>query len=175
MQSCPACGRRVEGEDVTVCPVCRTPLSQPSESPAASRVYWGFERRSKIEFWGIPLVHIAIGRNKQTGKLLVARGVIAIGQFAIGVFTVAQFGIGIVFGFGQFMLGTLVVAQFAGAVYFAVGQFAIGLVAIGQFAAGKYVLAQVGVGKYLLTRKVKDPEAVAFFHSLWSTIKNFLR
>ena len=62
---------------------------------------------------GYPLVHIAFGKDSR-GKWRVAKGVIAIGQFALGLITVAQFGVGLLFGFGQFLFGGVVLAQFAG-------------------------------------------------------------
>jgi hypothetical protein len=45
---------------------------------------------------------------------VVAKGIIAIGQFGCGVITIAQFGIGL-FAVGQFALGGFVLAQFAAA------------------------------------------------------------
>jgi hypothetical protein len=105
----------------------------------------GFEWRSKKEILGFPLIHIALGKDPKTGKLLVAKGIIAIGQFAIGLISIAQFSIGLV-GIGQFSLGVFTVAQFAFGVYFGLGQIATGIFAIGQAAFGKYVLAQVGLG-----------------------------
>ena len=81
--------------------------------------------------------------------MVSGRGIIAVGQFAYGVITVAQFGVGLLFGFGQFMIGWTAVSQFAFAIYFGMGQFTTGITAIGQFAYGKYVLAQMGIGKYV--------------------------
>ena len=119
-------------------------------------------------------MHVAIGRNKETGKLMVARGIIAIGQFAVGLITIAQFGVGILFGFGQFVGGLTAIGQFAAGYYFALGQFAAGMTAIGQFAFGKYVLAQVGYGRYVWSTKLKDPQAVLHFTNLWDFMKGLL-
>jgi hypothetical protein len=130
----------------------------------------GFEWRSKTEILGLPLINIAFGRNKQTGKLLVAKGIIAIGQFGIGVITIAQFGIGILFGFGQFVGGIMAVGQIALGIYFGLGQFSTGLIAIGQFALGKYVLAQIGYGEYVWSTKIKNPEAIEYFMIFWKTV-----
>src|SRR5436309_13817064 len=118
----------------------------------------GREWKSETTIWGIPLVHIAYGRDEY-GKQRVAKGIIAIGQFAIGGITIAQFGVGILFGFGQFILAPLAIGQFAFALaavgqfaitlVFGLGQFATGYVAIGQVAFGEWVLGQGGWGSHL--------------------------
>ena len=50
--------------------------------------------KSRATVLDYPFVHIVFGRDVQ-GRLWVARGVIAIGQFAVGLITVAQFGLGL--------------------------------------------------------------------------------
>ena len=136
-----------------------------------ARHRWGFQWRTEAEILGWPLVHVAIGRDKQTGKLLVAKGVIAIGQFAIGIITIAQFGLGLIFAFGQFTGGWIAIGQVAVRFYFGLGQFATGATAIGQIAIGEYVLAQIGYGKYVWSTKLKDPEAVEHFNSILEYLK----
>jgi hypothetical protein len=168
--SCPECGAGIS-EKAYSCPHCGHPLSA---AQAPGRRLWGYEWRSQAEILGWPLIHIAIGRNKQTGKLLVAKGVIAIGQFGIGLITIAQFGIGILFAFGQFTGGVVAIGQFALGIYFGLGQFATGATAIGQFAVGKYVLAQLGFGEHVWSTKTKDPLAVEYFKNLWNSIRAFL-
>ncbi|MCC6727732.1 MAG: zinc ribbon domain-containing protein [Chthonomonadales bacterium] len=107
----------------------------------------GYEWKSPATFRGWPLVHVAWGRD-QNGKLRVARGVIAIGQFGIGAITIAQFGIGFVFGLGQFMLAPLSVGQFAFGLL-AAGQFGIGLLAgAGQFATGIFSAGMKAFGLF---------------------------
>jgi hypothetical protein len=118
---------------------------------------------------GYPIVHIAIGRTADN-KLRVARGIIAIGQFAIGLITIAQFGVGFLFGFGQFIVGFTAIAQFAIAAYFGLGQFATGYTAIGQIAFGHYVLAQMGMGTHVWSSAIHDPAAMEYFHNLFAKI-----
>jgi len=171
---CKECGAII-GEKAIICPKCGTPMKPMDEMMRRSRTIWrGFEWKSKIEIWGIPLIHIAAGRDKETGKLLVAKGIIAIGQFGIGLITIAQFGIGVLFGFGQFIGGAVAIAQFAIGIYFGLGQFATGSTAIGQLAIGKYVLAQLGYGKYVWSTKIKDPEAIEYFTNICQGIKNLI-
>ena len=94
------------------------------------------------------------------------KGIVAIGQFAIGAFTIAQFGIGVLFGFGQFVAGLTAVGQFSGGVLFGLGQFASGETAVAQFGIGVWVLAQVGLGRHVWSMTRQDPEAIEYFHAL---------
>ncbi len=166
LTTCRECGREVSTEAPS-CPHCGAP--GPSGGWAGyPRRTWGFEWRSETEVLGWPLVHVAVGRDPQ-GRIRVAKGIIAIGQFAVGLITVAQFGVGVVFGFGQFIVGCTAIAQVAVTAYFALGQLALGHVAIGQVAVGNYALGQLAFGRHLWTPTHKDPEAVAFFRGWWET------
>ena len=129
----------------------------------------GFEWRTQTEFYGYPLVCIAFGRSDR-GGMRVARGYLAIGQFAIGLITLAQFGVGFLFGFGQVIVGLTAVSQVAVAMLFGFGQLATGYVAIGQMAVGYYTLCQVGWGWHVWRQGYSDPEAVRFFCDLARTI-----
>lgn len=170
MISCPECGASIS-EQAASCPKCGHPMKQvPDPCPR----WRGFEWKSKTKVLGWPLVHVAFGRDKQTGKLLVAKGIIAIGQFALGLVTIAQFGVGVLFGLGQFVGGVVTVGQFALGIYFGLGQFATGITAIGQFAFGKYVLAQAGFGEYVWSTKVKDPVAIEYFNDLLQRCKDLI-
>lgn len=131
----------------------------------------GIDWKTETTIYGYPLVHIAAGKDEH-GKIRVAKGVIAIGQFGIGAITIAQIGIGIIFGLGQFMFGFFLIAQFAIGIRFSIGQLATGFASIGQFAFGYYVLAQFGIGNYVWSVRRKDPEAVEYFHQLWAKVKS---
>jgi len=175
---CPECGRGVSEKAVT-CPQCGYPLKEPAAPApvvAASgrrpKRGWGFEWRTKAELLGLPLVHVAIGRDPQTLKLRVAKGIVAVGQFGFGFVTIAQIGVGLLFGFGQVVAGLAAVGQVALGVSFGLGQFATGTTAIGQLAIGTYVLAQAGVGRHVWSGTVRDPDAVEHFTALWSAVKS---
>lgn len=101
------------------------------------------------------------------------RGVVAIGQFAVGAVTIAQFGVGLLFGFGQFVGGLVAVGQFAGGALFGLGQFGSGETAVGQFAVGVWVLAQAGLGRHVWSVNRKDPEAIEYFRALGEQIGFF--
>jgi hypothetical protein len=125
---------------------------------------------------GLPLVHYTYGKCPETGKRIVARGVIAvgriargfiaIGQLAIGIVAFGQLSIGLAFGIGQATIGCIAIGQGALGMLFAVGQFAAAYIAIGQFGIGTYVLAQVGWGDHVVDMRTVDPTAKDFFLGL---------
>jgi len=164
------------------CPECQQPVSDTApvcvhcgyRLRPARRRGWGFEWRTKAELFGWPLIHVAVGRDPQTLKLRVAKGIIAVGQFAVGLVTVAQFGVGLLFGFGQFVLGAVAIGQIAGGLVFGLGQIATGYVAIGQVAVGEYARAQLAWGRYVWTKLRQDPQAVALFGRIWEGVKALL-
>ena len=166
--SCRECGRQIS-TDAPACPACGAPW------PSRPRWQgWGFEWKSRTTVYGYPLVHIAFGRDARR-RFRVAKGVIAIGQFAIGLITFAQVGVGLLFGFGQVLVGLTAIAQVAVTPLFAIGQFATGYVAIGQIAVGVYALAQAGFAQHLWSPGSRDPVAVEFFHNLWQQVIAFFR
>lgn len=134
------------------------------------------EFKSHTSLFGLPLVHFTYGRCPETGRRVIAKGVIAIGRLAcgivaighasLGLLAIGQLALGIVFGLGQLSTGLTAVGQAAISLYFGLGQFATGYIAIGQFAIGKYVLAQGGVGEFVLSMKRADPQAIEFFKSI---------
>jgi len=166
--SCREC-RHTVSPNASTCPECGAPF--PSREKWNG---WGYEWKSGIHVLGYPFIHIAFGRGPD-GKLRVARGIIAVGQFAIGVITIAQFGIGLLFGVGQFIFGCISIAQFAAGVYFSLGQFAFGYLAIGQIAFGYYAKCQFGLAWHLWSQRTQDPEAVYFFKTLFKILQSFFR
>ena len=92
-----------------------------------------FEFRSKEEINGWPLIHINFGTDPETGRPLVAKGVVAIGNIAFGIVSIgaAAFGVVTLAGFG------LGVVSLAG--------LAIGIVALGAVALGYEVALGAGV------------------------------
>ncbi|HIE05173.1 MAG TPA: zinc ribbon domain-containing protein [bacterium (Candidatus Stahlbacteria)] len=167
LKRCRECGQEVS-DSAKACPHCGAPDPVKMELSGV-----GYEYRSRLTIYGIPLIHIAWGSDAR-GKRRVARGIIAIGQFGIGLITFAQFGIGVLFGLGQFMFGLFAIGQFAIAIIFGLGQFATGYLAIGQVAVGYYALCQAGFAKYIWSSAHKDPEVWIFIHRGIDQIKNFL-
>jgi hypothetical protein len=90
-----------------------------------------YEYRSTAEVYGWPLVHIARGIDPETGRMRVARGIIALGDIAVGVFSLGGISVGI-FSIGGISIGS-----------YALGGIALGGVASGAIAIG--LCSAVGV------------------------------
>ncbi len=105
MKECREC-RQPVSEQAFACPRCGAPY------PARVRWDgWGFEYKSGLSLFGLPLLHISF--KYSPNRLPVpAKGIIAIGQFAVGLLTISQFGIGLV-SISQFTVAGFALAQFA--------------------------------------------------------------
>lgn len=163
---CRECGQEVSPAALA-CPHCGAPRPGNPEWRGT-----GIDWQSSQTLFGYPLVHVAFGRDAQ-GKWRVAKGIIAVGQFAVGLIAIAQFGVGLLFGFGQFIFGFTALAQFAVAIYCGVGQIAVGYVAVGQVVLAHYGLAQAGWATHLWSPGRRDPLAVEYFHHLLEELKSW--
>jgi hypothetical protein len=116
MKPCRECKHEIS-EQAFTCPNCGAP------SPAKDKWNgWGFEYKSKTVMFGLPLVHISF-KYRPNRVPVVAKGILAIGQFAYGFVTISQFGIGLV----------------------SISQFTVAWYALAQFALGYSILAQIGI------------------------------
>jgi hypothetical protein len=146
--------------------------------PAGARGALGFEYRSQRKLWGVPLVHVATGINPQTGRMRVARGIVAVGNLAIGVVAlgnawavgVLAFGgggaLGLIALAGGVTVGMLAIAGglSAGGMALA-GGIAVGGVALGSAAAGYYSLGARAWGWHPWSVDIQDPQAREFFRA----------
>ncbi|GMH38471.1 hypothetical protein BSKO_06355 [Bryopsis sp. KO-2023] len=128
MESKPGYERNVD-QDTAI----GVPAEVPTDSTKCQKKCWGYEWKTQTTIFGWPLLHFAVGRD-ETGCMRVAKGVIAVGQFAIGLGVLSQFGIG-VFGISQFLIAL-----------FGIGQFILCLMGLGQFIAGILVFGQMAAG-----------------------------
>jgi hypothetical protein len=103
-----------------------------------------YEYRSTAEVYGWPLVHIARGIDPETGRMRVARGIIALGDIAVGVFSLGGISVGI-FSIGGISLGSY---AFGG---IALGGVATGAIAVGLCSAVGVIAAAPGVARGILT------------------------
>lgn len=116
MKPCRECHREVS-EQAFACPGCGAPYPARPQWDG-----WGFEYKSAASIAGLPLLHVSF-KYRPNRTPVVARGVIAIGQFAVGVVSISQFGIGL-FSVSQFTLAGFALAQFAVA-YSLIAQFGL--------------------------------------------------
>ena len=104
---------------------------------------WRYEYKSRRTLFGLPLVHIRLG-DRGVG---MARGIFAVGNYALGVVTLGGFSFGLVsvggLSFGLlFALGGWAVGGLA------VGGFAVGLIALGGGAVGLFAMGGGAIGAY---------------------------
>ncbi|MFC1553539.1 hypothetical protein ACFL7D_02790 [candidate division KSB1 bacterium] len=129
------------------------------------------EFKSHTEMMGLPFIHFTRGKNPETGKRIIAKGIIAIGRISFGVISIGQLALGFL-AIGQFALGIVVLAQFAGALHTGIGQIVASYyMTIAQVGYGEYVLAQVGIGEYVMDMRNISPEAAEFFKPVLSLFK----
>ena len=139
------------------------------------------EFKSHATWRGLPLLHYTYGVCPETGKRIMAKGVIAVGRIAagllaigqasFGLIAIGQLGLGLLFGLGQASSGFYAIGQLALGTAFGLGQLATGYTAIGQFAYGKYILAQAGFGSYAVLPGYSDPEAQEHFRAVMEFIR----
>lgn len=152
LSPCRSCRKEVRVEAIA-CPHCDAP--QPAHQ---KRVGCGYEWKSKQSLCGWPLVHVAYGRDEHN-KQRVAKGIVAVGQYAQGGIAVAQFSTGAVFGLGQFVAAPIAIGQVALGLLVGVGQISTGTLAIGQFALGMWIRAMDGIGTQVGSAAAQVPEA----------------
>lgn len=134
------------------------------------------EFKSHNRFFGLPLIHFTRGKCPETGKLVVAKGCIAVGRLACGglaighasagIIAVGQASFGALFGLGQLTGGVFALGQAAFGIVVGIGQFATGYTAVGQLGLGKFVLAQLGFGEFVWDTRSVSPVAKEFFRPL---------
>jgi hypothetical protein len=116
MTPCRECGHSVS-ENAWSCPQCGAP--QPARAEWNG---WGYEYKSPVVIAGLPLIHISF-KYRANRVPVVAKGIIAIGQFGCGIVTIAQFGVGV----------------------FTVAQVAVAGYALAQAAVAYSLVAQIGL------------------------------
>ena len=102
---------------------------------------WHYEYKSRRTLFGLPLVHIHLGRGFQR-----ARGIIAIGNVATGVVSLGIFAVGLV-SVGCLTVGLLTLGCIALALA-ALGCIAVGVLAMGGVAIGVLSIGAMAFGVY---------------------------
>ena len=116
MENCRECKHQISGQAL-FCPNCGAPYPAKEKWDG-----WGWEYASPLKIAGLPLIHVSF-KYRQNRLPVVAKGIIAIGQFGVGVITISQFGVGLI-SLSQFCIAGFAVAQFALA-YSCIAQFGI--------------------------------------------------
>lgn len=130
---------------------------------------------SDKKVFNLPLYHITDGYNPETGKLDVAKGILAIGPVAIGIFSfggaalgLISFGgisLGLLFALGGFSMGLIAaLGGLAIAGLFACGGLAITYgIAIGGMAVGHVAIGGEVIGEYVYNTITEEGNAVEWF------------
>ena len=102
-----------------------------------------YEYKSKRTLFGLPLVHINIGRG-----IYKAKGIVAFGTIARGIVAFGAVSLGVV-AFGAVPLGLLAIGAIALGL-FAAGGIAFGVIAAGGISVGLLAFGGLAVGKYAI-------------------------
>ncbi|MBN1510249.1 MAG: hypothetical protein JW955_25605 [Sedimentisphaerales bacterium] len=150
---CPECDREISDRAI-MCPHCGYSMG----------AVCGYEYRSEREVLGLPLVHVVAGRgiDPATGRVRIAKGVVAVGPIAVGGLTFGGVSCGLL-SFGGLSVGLIALGGAAIGILLALGGLAIGLVAIGGGAIGYYALGGGAWGVHAVGGNAQDPNAVEFF------------
>lgn len=103
-----------------------------------------YEYQSKHQIFGMPLVHINIGRG-----IYRAKGIIAVGTISRGVISMGAVSMGLL-SFGALSFGLISMAALSIGLLLSVGAIAVGGIAIGGFALGILAIGGCAVGIYSL-------------------------
>jgi hypothetical protein len=144
LQACPECGNQIS-DKAMMCPKC-------GYTKASPWFYCG-EYKSKTQLFGLPLVHIVYGPafDPTTGRIRIAKGIIAMGGIAVGVLALGGAAFG-VFALGGLAMGLLMALGGAAiGTGLSIGGFAIGFIGIGGFAIGYFALGGGAVGIHALS------------------------
>lgn len=156
---CPECKNDIS-DNAVICPHCGN---------AGNRFLFGYEYRSEKMLFGLPLVHIVLGPafNPATGKIRVAKGIIAVGGIAFGFLAMGGMAFGAI-SLGGVAVGLAALGGCALGVGLALGGLAIGFIAMGGMAIGYYAIGGVAWGIHALGGNVRDRQLLDFFKTHFS-------
>jgi len=101
-----------------------------------------YEYKSKRSLFGVPIVHINLGKGFKKAK-----GIIAVGNISYGIISVGLLSFGI-FGIGLLSISLLSFAVISIGLLLAVGAISIGIISIGAIAIGVFSCGALAIGKY---------------------------
>ncbi|ENK1244165.1 helix-turn-helix transcriptional regulator [Clostridium botulinum] len=101
-----------------------------------------YEYKSKKTLFGLPLVHINIGRGFKKAK-----GIISIGNISYGIISLGVISFGIL-SCGLVSIGLITLAILSIGLLLAIGVMSAGIFSIGAISIGIFSLGAVSIGKY---------------------------
>lgn len=101
-----------------------------------------YEYKSKRKLFGLPLVHINLGRGFKKAK-----GIFALGNISCGVISIGFLSFGIL-SFGILSIGLVSLAVFAIGLLLAIGSISIGTFSFGAISIGIFSFGALAIGKY---------------------------
>ncbi len=116
----------------------------PEPVQAGWRPSFHYEYKSKKTLFGIPLVHIHVGRGIHVAKGIIAIGNISIGALSIGILALGGLSI------GALAAGLVSLAALAVGLLMGMGGIAVGAVAIGGLALGILAIGGLSIGMFSL-------------------------
>lgn len=101
-----------------------------------------YEYKSKKTLFGLPLIHVNVGKGLYVSKGIISIGTISIGFFSLGLLSLGLLSLGVA-SFGIISLGVIAIA-----LLLALGSIAIGTIALGSLAIGLYSIGAVSIGYF---------------------------
>jgi transcriptional regulator with XRE-family HTH domain len=101
-----------------------------------------YEYKSKRTLFGLPLIHIHIGRGFKKAK-----GIIAVGNNATGIISIGLLSKGII-SFGLISLGLVSIGIFSLGLLLAVASVAVGIFAVGAVSVGIFTIGALSIGMF---------------------------
>lgn len=101
-----------------------------------------YEYKSKRILFGLPLVHVNIGRGFKKAK-----GIISVGNISCGIISVGFISFGIL-SCGFMSIGLITLAILSIGLLLAVGVISFGIFSIGAISIGIFSLGALSIGKY---------------------------
>ena len=107
-----------------------------------SRCSVEYEYKSEITLFGVPFVHVNLGRG-----LKKAKGIVAVGNISYGILSIGFMSFGIL-SIGFMSIGLISLALLAIGFLLEVGVISLGMFSVGVISTGIYSLGALAIGKY---------------------------
>ena len=101
-----------------------------------------YEYKSKKSIFGVPLVHVNLGRGFKKAK-----GIIAVGNISCGIISSGFVSLGVL-SCGFLSIGGISLGLISIAILLAIGVFSLGSFSIGAISVGVFSFGAVSIGKY---------------------------